>query len=46
MDRGGKLFAMIFVCGFPFFCLGGLLILFCFLSDPPPIFGLSIGSWH
>ena len=46
MDRGGKLFYLAFLGGFPFFCLGFLLILFCFLSDPPSIFGFSIGLRH
>lgn len=28
------------------FIVGGLLILFCFLPDPPPIFGFIVGSPH
>jgi hypothetical protein len=45
-DRGGKFFYAVFICGFPFFCFGGILIVACFLSEPPPIFGFSVGSWH
>jgi hypothetical protein len=29
--------------GFLPFCLGFMLIFFCFLPNPPPIFGFSIG---
>lgn len=37
-----KTYYIAFVCGFPFFCLGFLLIFFCLLPDPPKIFGISI----
>ena len=46
MDSANKLFYVAFLGGFPFFCVGIALILFCFLYDPPTIFGFSIGSWH
>jgi hypothetical protein len=42
LDRGGDLLYVVFIIGFPPFCLGGLLIFFCFLPDPPPIFGIAI----
>lgn len=46
LDRGGYLMYIVFIVGFLPFCLGGLLIFFCFLPDPPPIFGFGflIGS--
>lgn len=46
MDRGGKIFGMVFIGGFPIFFFGFMLILFCFLPESPSIFGFSIGSWH
>jgi hypothetical protein len=47
IDRGGKVFYMAFFGGFPIFFVGFTLVFFCFLSDPPTIFGLTVrGLWH
>jgi hypothetical protein len=32
---------VVFFAGFPFFFVGFALIFFCFLPDPPPIFGFT-----
>lgn len=46
LDCGGKLLCLAFFGGFPFFFLGFALIFFCFLPDPPSIFGLGIARFH
>jgi hypothetical protein len=43
-DRGGYFSGAAFVFGFPLFFIGFSLIFFCFLPDPPPIFGFFVGS--
>lgn len=45
-DRGGKSVYAGVIVGFPIFLLGFCLLLFCFLPDPPPIFGLEVIPWH
>jgi hypothetical protein len=42
MDCGGYLFYVAFTAGFIPFAIGGILVLSCFLRDPPPIFGIAI----
>jgi hypothetical protein len=41
LDRGGYILYKTFILGFPFFCLGGMLIFFSFLPDPPSILGFT-----
>lgn len=42
-DRADSLFFLGIFGGFIPFGIGGLLILFCLLTSPPTIFGISVG---
>src|SRR5205085_1738934 len=41
MDRGGNVFYVVFLGGFPIFCFGLLLVFFSFLPETLTIFGFS-----